>query len=58
VRWLMRGKIIQAWGGPYKARPTSAGRTGSPTSRPPTRPRRSPSTPAATPPSAWPQPRS
>jgi hypothetical protein len=57
VRWLQRGKIIQAWGEPYQVRPTSRVRTGSPIGQPTTRPHRSPSTPLVTPPSVARRPR-
>jgi hypothetical protein len=58
VRWLQRGKIIQAWDGPYKGPSYIKGQDWIPIGPPATRPRRSPSTPRATPPSAWPPPRS
>jgi hypothetical protein len=52
VRWLMRGKIIQAWGGPYKGPSYIKGGDWIPSSPRLIRRRRSPSTPLANPPSA------
>ena len=58
VRWLMRGKIIQAWGGPYKGPSYIKGEDWIPYQPPNDPPHPSPSTPAATRPLAWPEPRS
>jgi hypothetical protein len=57
VRWLQRGKIIQAWGGPYKGPSYIKGEDWIPY-----RPPNDPAPPFAeygsgTPPSAWPRPR-
>jgi hypothetical protein len=57
VRWLQRGKIIQAWGGPYRGPATSRARTGSPTGPRTTPPHPLASMPRATPPSRGRRPR-
>ena len=51
VRWLQRGKIIQAWGGPYKGPSYIKGEDWIPYRPPTTRPHPLPSMPRATPPS-------
>ena len=45
VRWLQRGKIIQAWGGPYQGPSYIKGEDWIPYRPPTTRPHRLPSTP-------------